>query len=174
MLVGLNRSANMNKKTIVSHGNKGLNSRVLLDMIVPDLHELLLSVVHVREIVDHLARLDLQPLGIRPKAWQNKKRKKDYAAHAQHFAYVDLQLLGIPPKTWRIKNGSMFRMRMILLLLIFSHSGSGLKHGKIKKRSMLCMRRMFLLLIFSHSGSGLKHDEIKTGVCCACAGFFSC
>ena len=55
---------------IVSQESKGPNSRVLLDMIVPDLHELLLSVVHICEVVNHLARLDLQPLGIRPKAWQ--------------------------------------------------------------------------------------------------------
>jgi hypothetical protein len=68
MLFGLNKRANINTKTIVSQRNKRLNLRVLLDMIVPDLHELLLSVVHVREVVNHLARLDLQPLGIRPKA----------------------------------------------------------------------------------------------------------
>jgi hypothetical protein len=79
MLVGLNRSANMNNKTNVTQESKGLNSRVLLDMIVPDLHELLLSIVHVREIVNHLARLDLQPLWIRPKAWQ---KNCEYVAHA--------------------------------------------------------------------------------------------
>jgi hypothetical protein len=74
MLSGLNRSANLNQKTKGTQESKGLDSRVLLDMIVPDLHELLLSVVHVREIVNHLARFDLQPLRIRPKAWQIKNR----------------------------------------------------------------------------------------------------
>jgi hypothetical protein len=88
----LTKRANKNKKTIVSQASKGLDSRVLLDMIVPDLHELLLSVVHVSEIVNHLARLNLQPLGIRPKAWQNKNR-------------------------------SMLRMRSILFMWIFNHSG---------------------------------------------------
>ncbi len=89
---------------------KGLNSRVLLDMIVPDLHELLLSVVHVREVVNHLARLDLQPLGIRPKAWRNKnvnmfRHPQDFT---QDFSPVDLQPLGIRPKAWPNKNVNMF------------------------------------------------------------------
>jgi hypothetical protein len=44
----------------------GLYLRVLLDVIIPDLHELLLALVDISEIIDHLARLDLQPLGVRP------------------------------------------------------------------------------------------------------------
>ncbi len=104
--------------------------------------------------------------------------------------------LDIQPKTWRNKNVSMLDMWRIFILLIFSNSGSGLKHGKIKNTSryvvhaqdffpvdlqplgirpkawrnkngsMLRMCRILLLLIFSHSDSGLKNDE-KMRVCCA-------
>ncbi len=88
--------------------------------------------------------VDLQPFGIRTKAWWNKNTTR-YVAHAQDFAPVDLQPLGIRPKAWRNKSTSKLRMR-----------------------------RTFLLLIFRHSGSGLKDGEIKTGVCCTCTGFFSC
>jgi hypothetical protein len=98
-------------------------------MIVPDLHELLLSVVHVREIVNHLARLDLQPLRIRPIAWQNKK--------------------------W-----GMLRMRSTLLMWIFNYSGSCIKHGEIKT-GVCCACTGFFLLIFNHSGIRPKASRNK-------------
>ena len=52
------------------------HSRVLLDMVVPDLHELLLALVDIREVVDHLARLQLQPVRVRPRTDEKIKYKK--------------------------------------------------------------------------------------------------
>ena len=41
------------------------NKSIFLHVIVPHLHEVFLSSIDVREIVDHLARLDPQPLWVR-------------------------------------------------------------------------------------------------------------
>ena len=41
------------------------NKCIFLDVIVPHLHEVLLPGIDVREVVDHLAGLNPQPLGVR-------------------------------------------------------------------------------------------------------------
>ncbi len=125
--------------------------------------------------------VDLQPIGIRPNTWRIKNRsmmrmRRILLIQLIHF---DLQLLGIPSKAWRKKalwnkNRRILRMRRIFLLFIFGHSGYGLKHGEIKNRSILHMRSTLLMWIFNYWGSCLKHGKLKTGVCCACTGFFSC
>ena len=48
---------------VLSHNVQ--NSRVFLHMIVPHLHELLLPRVDIREVVNHLAGLDPEPLWVR-------------------------------------------------------------------------------------------------------------
>ena len=45
-------------------------------MVVPDLHELLLALVDIREVVDHLARLQLQPVRVRPRTDEKIKYLK--------------------------------------------------------------------------------------------------
>ena len=57
------KAGNM-KIYVLSHNNVQ-NSRVFLHVIVPHLHEVFLSSIDIREIVDHLARLDPQPLRVR-------------------------------------------------------------------------------------------------------------
>ena len=47
---------------VLSHNVQ--NSRVFLHMIVPHLHELLLPRVDIREVVNHLAGLDPEPLRV--------------------------------------------------------------------------------------------------------------
>ena len=56
--------------------NNEKHLRVLLYMMIPNLHELLLPVVNVGEVVNHLASLDLQPLGVRSiyREWRAREK----------------------------------------------------------------------------------------------------
>ena len=56
------KAGNM-KIYVLSHNVQ--NSRVFLHVIVPHLHELLLPRVDIREVVNHLAGLDPEPLWVR-------------------------------------------------------------------------------------------------------------
>ena len=61
-------------------------------MVVPDLHELLLALVDIREVVDHLARLQLQPVRVRPRTDEKIKYLKNKCSGAAPPSLTDLIL----------------------------------------------------------------------------------